>query len=260
MKKVNLFIIGLMILVSVVALPILPAQIPMHWNIVGEIDGWMPKQQAVWFFPLIVGAMWLMFQFLPKFDPKREKYVLFQPEWNMMQAALIGFFAYLQLITFYIALNPSVEMLPLMFIGLGALFILIGNYMSKIRQNYFIGVRLPWTLASEENWNKTHRYASWCFVIAGILTLVEAYAIWYAPVVILGSIFLSVILPTIYSFLLFKNQASRMNIIYVSLAVLVVLIMALRLVSGEDNWICQNGQWVAHGHPDMEQPTKPCIK
>jgi uncharacterized membrane protein len=258
MKKINLLIISLMTLISAVALPILPAQIPMHWNLVGEIDNWMPKQQAVWFFPIIAGVMWLMFQFLPKFDPKREKYALFQPEWNMIQTGLISFFAYLQLITFYISLNPSKEMMPLMFIGLGALFILLGNYLSKIRQNYFIGVRLPWTLASEENWNKTHRYASWCFVIAGILTLIEAYAIWYAPVVIFGSIMLAAFLPMIYSFLLFKKQESKMKLVYIGLVVLMAGVIGIRLASGEDDWICSNGQWVKHGQPSTAQPTQPC--
>lgn len=243
---------------SLAALPILPANIPTHWNFVGQVDSWMPKTIGVWVFPLLVAVMYTMFQLLPKFDPKKDKYALFQPEWAIMQTGLIGFFAYIQLITFYIALHPEVAMLPLMFIGLGSLFILMGNYMSKIRQNYFIGIRLPWTLASEENWNKTHRFASWCFVMAGIVTLIEAYVIWYAPVVIFGSIMLAVILPAIYSFLLFKKQESKMKLVYLSMAVLIAGIFLIRLASGEDDWICQNGEWVQHGHPNTAQPSEPC--
>lgn len=260
MKKVNLLIIGLMTLGGFLVLPILPDIMPVHWNLIGQVDGWMPKTQVVWFWPLLIAALWILFQLLPKFDPKKDKYALFQPEWEIMQTGLIGFFAYLQLITFYIALHPAVSLLPLMFIGLGALFILMGNYMSKIRQNYFIGIRLPWTLADEENWNKTHRYASWCFVMAGILTLIEAYAIWYAPAVIFGSILLAVLLPCVYSFLLFKKQAHKMKFVYLGLAVVCAALVTLRLAGGEDDWICNQGEWVKHGHPSSAQPATPCKK
>jgi len=258
MKKINLVIILLMFAVSFILYPKLPELLPMHWNIMGEVDNYMPKSLAVWVMPLLTAVMFIAFRVIPSFDPKKDKYRLFKREWEILQTVFIGFFAYLQFIIFYISLNPATEMVPLMFLGLGALFIILGNYLSKIRQNYFIGIKVPWTLANEDNWNKTHRFASWCFVIAGIATLVEAYFIWYAPVVIFGSIILAVILPVIYSFLLFKKSVDKMKYVYLSLLLIVIIVFSLRLLSDEDDWICQSGQWVKHGNPNFPMPQAQC--
>ena len=247
-----------MFVISILVYPSLPDVIPMHWNIRGEVDNYMPKSSAIWFVPTMTMILWVLFQFLPLLDPKKDKYKLFQKEWDIIQATIIGFIAYLHGVVFYIALHPSVVIFPWIFIGLGALFVLMGNYLSKIRQNYFIGIKLPWTLADEDNWNKTHRFASWCFVIVGIITLVEAYVIWYAPVVIFGGIMLASLLPTIYSFLLYKNSAYKMKYVYAILLGLMFLVFTIRFISGEDDWICQNGEWVQHGHPSAPQPVTRC--
>ena len=170
--------------------------------------------------PVMVVLFFVLFRIIPSLDPKKEKYRLFAREWEIIQTGFIGFFAYLHFIILYLSLHPEVPIMPLMFIGIGSLFILLGNYLSKIRQNYFIGIKVPWTLADEDNWNKTHRFASWCFVIAGIVTIAEAFFFWYAPVVILGGIFLASGLPIIYSFLLFKQSLHLMKYIYLALIVL----------------------------------------
>jgi len=73
-------------------------------------------------------------------------------------------------------------------------------------QNYFVGIKLPWTLSSEENWQKTHRFAGWCFIIIGILTLAESFFLRSASAVIFSGIILAALLPTIYSFLIFKKK------------------------------------------------------
>lgn len=232
MSTLNLLLVIVSAIYSALVFPALPTQVPMHWNILGQVDGWMPKSQAVWFWPVLIGVMWLSFQLFPHFDPHKKKYALFAREWQIMQTGLISFFVYLQLITFYVALHPAVSLLPLLFIGLGSLFILLGNYLSKIRQNYFIGIRVPWTLSSEDNWNKTHRYASWCFVLVGVATLIEAHTLWYAPVIIFGGILWAALLPMLYSFLLFKKQLSKIKLVYLAIIMLVLSLFLIRLASG----------------------------
>jgi len=268
MKIINSAIIVFMFLIGIVLFPALPDSIPMHWNVFGQVDNYMPKNPAVFLLPILTTVMFIAFQIFPSFDPKKDKYRLFKHEWEIMQFGLVAFFAYLHFIILYLTLNPAVAMMPLMFVGLGVLFILMGNYMSKIRQNYFIGMKLPWTLASEDNWNKTHRFASWCFVGAGILTLAEAYFIWFAPVVIFGSIFLALALPIIYSFLLFKKAAHKMKYIYITLFAIIFIVGIIRLISGEDDWICERqpasaggsgeARWVKHGQPSAPMPTGEC--
>lgn len=258
MKKINGIIISLMFLASLFLLPVLPAQLPMHWNVRGEVDNFMPKGIAVWIFPGLTLILFFLFRLLPQLDPKKEKYKLFEREWQVLQTAFIVFVAYLQFVVFYLSLNPGRSILPLMFIGLGTLFIVIGNYLSKIRQNYFIGIKVPWTLASEDNWNKTHRFASWCFVAAGIVILAEAYFLAETPVLVLGSLFIAAGLPILYSFLLFKKSLYLMRFVYALFIGLVLAVFGLRLAAGEDNWICRQGQWVQHGHPNAAKPTTPC--
>jgi uncharacterized membrane protein len=258
MKKINiLFILGLFIS-AFLLLPQLPEKLPMHWNVSGEIDSYWPKNQAVWFIPFMSIIMFILFQVLPSVDPKKNKYSLFKREWEIIQTGLIGFFTYLQFVILYISLNPAVQLLPLMFIGLGSLFVLMGNYLSKIRQNYFLGIKVPWTLASEDNWNKTHRFASWCFVIIGIVTIAESYFIWYTPVVVFGGIMMAAFLPIVYSFLIYKKQTDKMKFIYMILIMLFGTIFIIRLASSEDGWICEKGQWIKHGFPSAPKPLKRC--
>ncbi len=258
MKKINLFLISIMFLGSYLFYQYLPAQLPMHWNIMGQVDNYMPKNQAVLLMPTMTLFIWILFLVLPNFDPKKDKYKLFQKEWQIIQTTFIGFFFYLHFLIFYISTNSKVQMLPFMFIGLGTFFILLGNYLSKIRQNYFIGVKTPWSLSSEDNWNKTHRYASWCFVIAGIVTLIEATFVWHAPVVIFGSIMLASILPMVYSFLLFKKKPNLIKYVYFAIIAFVILLFSARLISGEDNWICVKGKWIKHGKPSAPMPKIGC--
>ena len=258
MKKINLLLISIMFVGSYILYSSLPPVIPMHWNMLGQVDNYMPKNQAVLVMPIMTLFIWILFQVLPNFDPKKEKYKLFNKEWQIIQITFVGFFTYLHFLIFYISIYPTIKLMPFMFIGLGIFFILLGNYLSKIRQNYFIGIKVPWTIASEDNWNKTHRFAGKCFVIAGLITLIEAGFIWYTPIVIFSSIILASILPIIYSFLLYKKKIQLIKYVYIGLAIFAGLLFFIRLISGEDDWICVNGQWIKHGQPDGVKPTIKC--
>ena len=145
MKYFSLIIIALLFFANTLLYSALPNQIPMHWNINGQIDSYMPKDYGLWLLPIICLIMWISFQIIPYFDPKKEKYQLFAKEWQIMQTGIVVFMSYVHSLILYITLNPQTPMLPPMFFGLGSLFILFGNYLSKIRQNYFIGVKTPWT-------------------------------------------------------------------------------------------------------------------
>jgi uncharacterized membrane protein len=261
MKLVNGGLIILTFLVGLLLKPQLPSRLPSHWNIQGNIDGYMPTNQALWFFPALMLGMFLLFQLLPKLDPKKDKYQLFKREWEILQTVFLVFFAYIHGITLYAGIKGNVPINSLMFIGLGILFTLLGNYLSKIRQNYFIGIRVPWTLASEENWNKTHRYASWCFVAAGIFTVFDGVFVpQIAPGAAIGGIMLAGLLPIIYSFLLFKQKTKYMKVIYIALALFAAGVILIRGATGEDGWICTNTGWVKHGNPSSPAPQTVCIK
>lgn len=255
---VQLFLILLMVIANIIFYGYLPANIPIHWNIYGQIDSYMAKNIGIWLMPIISIVMVIFFKYIPSFDPKKSKYKLFQKEWNIMQTAILGFLVYMHFLMLYFAVYPGANFMNIFFVGFGTFFVLIGNYMSKIRQNYFIGVRTPWTLDNEDNWNKTHRYASWCFVITGIITIIEAFVLWLPAVIIFSSIIISAIFPILYSFLLYKKKESMMKFIHWGLLVVVLFIILVKGLSGEDDWICKNGQWIRHGNPSSQMPTNIC--
>jgi len=122
--------------------PTLPNTVPTHWNFKGEIDGYSPKIVGAFMMPLISVLVLVGFEILPNFDPKRKKYKLFRREWEIIQVGLLGFFAYMQAVTMYAALNMNVDVGKAVAVGIGALLVLIGNYLGKIRQNFFLGIRL----------------------------------------------------------------------------------------------------------------------
>jgi uncharacterized membrane protein len=259
MNWFNAFLILVSFMASFFYLPHLPNEIPMHWNINGQVDNLMPKNIAVWIMPTMSLFIFALYHILPYLDPKKNNYKSFRKEWHIIQTSIIGFLTYMQFITFYIATHPETSLMPLMFSGMGVLFIVIGSVLPKLKQNYFLGIRVPWTLASEDNWNKTHRFGGWCFIAAGVLTLFEAFTIWQAPFVIFGSIFLAAFLPIIYSFLLFKKAESKMRYIFMIIIFLSVILLSARLIAGEDDWICDNGQWVMHGVPSNPKPPGDCF-
>ena len=80
---------------------------------------------------------------------------------------------YLQILMFQVAVAPAMNFLQWFFVGLGLFFMSMGNYLSKVRQNHFLGIKLPWTLASEDTWNKTPRLAAVLFVAVGFVTILE---------------------------------------------------------------------------------------
>jgi uncharacterized membrane protein len=107
---------------------------------------------------------------------------------------------------FLVSIHPEISLIPLLFFGMGILFIIIGNYLPKIKQNYFVGIKIPWTLTSVDNWDKTHKFGGKCFMICGLVILLEAFFFWNAPVIIFGTIFLSAVLPIIYSYTIFLSS------------------------------------------------------
>ena len=179
----------------------LPEQVPFHWNAEGEVDGWASRPVAVF----VPSAMMLALQWLcvvvTSADPKKQ---------NHPEKVKVLVFWLIPIITVFIsalmyvsALGVSVRVETLMPILLGLVFVAIGNYMPKCKQNYTIGIKIPWTLASEENWNRTHRLAGWVWVGGGVVMLLLGFLgiflLTLVPVIIMVAV------PLIYSYILHKK-------------------------------------------------------
>jgi len=206
MQVLKYVFVLLMLVAGVAAYRYLPEIIPTHWNFAGEADGFGPKATFVWLFPGIAIAVLILFWFLPKIDPKKDKYKKFAEVWEIMQAVLVGYFAYMYFVSLYAAVVPDVNVSAFVLVGVGVLFLILGNYMGKIRQNYFVGIKTPWTIENEDVWNKTHRFGGWCFVIAALIFVLQGLT-GFVSIWLFGlAIVVAALLPILYSYWIFPRN------------------------------------------------------
>jgi uncharacterized membrane protein len=192
--------------------PSLPDRIPTHWNIRGEVDGYGGKWTLL-MFPLIMAGMLVLFHFLPALSPKHFEVDTFRSTYLYIMVLVTALFAYMQgvlLVTVYqtVKAGAPVDLGRAFLAGLFLFFALIGNVMGKVRKNFYIGFRVPWTLASDRVWNDTHRLAAWVMVSAGLVGFVMVVlgaSVLLAFAVLLGSAFV----PVVYSFVHYKRLERR---------------------------------------------------
>jgi uncharacterized membrane protein len=176
----------------------LPEQIPTHWNFQGEIDGHMSKPWGVYLIPIISSVLSLILWYLPKIAPKGFKLDGAKKVYNIIVFVLSVFLYVIMIITFKAALDNSLNTTQILFILMGLLNVIIGNYLSKVPKNFFLGIRTPWTLASDKVWYQTHRLGSWTFILCGLLIVIAAL-IDLSRMVIITLLLLAVLIPAIYS-------------------------------------------------------------
>ena len=200
-----LTITSILILLPVVAGLVLwnqlPEQLPIHWNASGEVDGWSSKPFAIFGLSgIMLAAQWLC-TLGTGADPKKANHsekVVQLVLWIIPVLAIVLYTA-----TYATALGQEVRMELLMPIVFGMVFVIVGNYMPKCKQNYTIGIKIPWTLNSEENWNKTHRFAGWLWTVCGIVIMLTGFVggFW----IFFGVALLMVLAPCIYSYILHQK-------------------------------------------------------
>jgi uncharacterized membrane protein len=207
------WIVTLLLIVSAAGVsawlyPTLPQQIPTHWNIKGEIDGYGNKDWALFLLPVMSIIIPLLFCFLPALSPKHFEVDSFRPTYLYIMVLITALFAYLHGIILYAVWKSSqnagaFDLTRPLIAGIFLFFALLGNVMGKIRKNFYIGIRVPWTLASDRVWNDTHRLAAWVMVSSGLIGFVltvSGISLILPLVVCIGSMFI----PMVYSFFHYK--------------------------------------------------------
>jgi len=209
-------IIGLILLVPFILLVIfwgdIPTKFPVHWNINGEADRFSESKWAILWLPIInvVVAVGTLFV-LPRLAAK-PNFPLFTKSLQKLVALIATFFSALFLFQLDASLwqnLPSNTVVYLVFLLLAG----IGNYLSKVRPNYFIGIRTPWTLESEQVWVKTHRLTGFLWVIASLAMIVVRLTVsnalfWKIMMVYIAFI---VLLPFLYSYQLFRKEQATIH-------------------------------------------------
>ena len=192
---------------ALAAYPYLPEKVPIHWNLRGEVDGYGQKQWAVFLTPGVMIALLGLFRVLPWLSPKPFTLDTFRGTYEFAVALTMGLMAYIHGLTLWAAWAGPVDLGRALIAGLCLFFALLGNVLGKVRRNFFMGVRTPWTLASERVWIDTHRLAARLFVAAGVIGFVLSLALGgtTAFMAAFALIMLAAFVPAVYSLIHYKR-------------------------------------------------------
>ena len=210
--RTTIIVVSIMIIASTLVGIALWSQLPdpmaSHWDASDQVNGYMSKFWGVFLMPLMTTGLFLLFLAIPNIDPLKANIAQFRETFNLFIVLFVGFMIYIYFLTLlwnlgYTGFNMSNAMLP----ALGILYFFIGYMLRKAKRNFFIGIRTPWTLSSDQVWDETHRVGSVLFMIAGALAFLGAFvggtaAIWFVMVPIL----VSVLVTLIYSYVLYQRE------------------------------------------------------
>ena len=189
--------------------PRLPAQVPTHWNAAGEIDAYGSRLFHVLMFPGIIVFIYGLFELIPRIEVFRKNIKSFMKHFFIMKVSILAFMLYVFVLTtlpnFGFSINFNVLLMP----AVGLLMVVIGYLIRFAKRNFFVGIRTPWTLASDSVWKKTHEVGSWVFIGIGVwlavvgLILPVNLVVWGIMVPVLGM----VVWMFVYSYLLYKKES-----------------------------------------------------
>ncbi|MEL7663656.1 MAG: SdpI family protein [Methanosarcina mazei] len=209
MRKVTAAIIGLVLfsfILSIYFYPHVPDQMATHWDSQGEVNGYMSKFWGSFFMPLLITGLVILFLVIPKIDPRKENIEMFRKHYEGFRLVLIIF---LVLVHLHILLwNTGTQISPnaVIPLGMGLLFYYAGVLTENAEQNWFIGIRTPWTLSSENVWKRTNCLGGKLFRIAGITAFSGVFFPEYAIYFILVPAVIVVVITVVYSYLEYKKE------------------------------------------------------
>lgn len=199
----SLALVAMALATSAWLYPSLPEAIPTHWNIQGEADGFGPKAVAAWLLPAIALLLLGFMAILPWLSPQGFQVDVHGRAFGVLLVATTALFVFIHLLSLAAALRPDLSVGRAMVSGVLLFLGAIGMTFTGIKRNFFIGVRVPWTIASERVWDDTHRLAARVWTVGGLLGAVLAAVGWTVPAFLL--VVPMAMVPIVYSFLRYKQ-------------------------------------------------------
>jgi len=210
-NKTTYSVIGCLVLASIAigayVYPTLPAQVASHWGASGNVNGYMPKFWGVFLFPIIMIFMTTLLAWLPSIDPMKENVEQFRKQYNGIILFITVFMFYVFLLSIAWNVVYRFNMTNFIIPALAELLYFLGVVLPKTKQNWFIGIRTPWTLSSPAVWEETHIFGGKLFKITGVLALAglafPSHVFWF----IIIPVFFSAFGTLIFSYYSFKKHA-----------------------------------------------------
>lgn len=207
-RWLGFIVVGLALAVSLWGWLRLPASVPTHWNVRGQVDGYSPRWVAALVLPAGLLALRLVFSALPRLDPLRRNYPDFIDTYWLIVNAILLFMLAFHVVVILNGIGDPINLARLVPIGLGLLLVVFGNVLTRVRPNWFMGIRTPWTLSSEAVWRKTHRLGGWTMVAAGLLMMLATLLPVDATIpVLVAAVVAGALVPVVYSYVLWRKES-----------------------------------------------------
>ena len=197
----------------------LPDRFPVHWNARGEVNGYAGKSFGIIMPAVLNLGLALLLAALPRLDPKMNRHdaetkISVGRIFKLMRLVLTGFLSAVILAICANALQHHFDMNRFILGAVGLLFLVLGNFMGKLRPNYIMGIRTPWTLESRTVWLKTHRLAGFLMVAGGVILLVMAFLMPGQSGILFGVLPVSLLvalIPSAYSYFIYRDEIKNTN-------------------------------------------------
>jgi uncharacterized membrane protein len=193
--------------VAVWLYPRLPARMPVQWNPHGQIDRYGPRFWVAALPALLIAGIAALTTLLPAISPRRFEIAPFARVYGLLMLVVQGVILVIGLSVLLAGAGYPLPVPMIVMLAIGVLFMVLGNYMGKLRKNFFVGIRTPWTLSSDAVWERTHRVGGWLFMLGGLVAIVATLAgapMWLA----LGALIAAALLPMIYSFQIYRTRGN----------------------------------------------------
>jgi len=203
----GLVIAALALALSVWAYARLPESIATQWDAQGVPNGYSPRLWVVAMLPLVILVVTGLFNVTPVIDPRRENYPKFWDTYWLIANAILAFVGVAHVLVIAHGMGYTVPVERLLPLGLGLLLAFLGNYLTRVQPNWFVGVRTPWTLSSDTVWRKTHRTAAWLLVVGGLVTAAAAFTpgMTFVPIMV-ATVVVVTLVPVVQSYVLWKRE------------------------------------------------------
>lgn len=205
-----LLIVAAMFTGSALVWPTAPDQIPVHWNASGQVDRYGGRTEGLLLLPLVTLGIYLAMRYMPRIDPGRANYARFVGAYGALRAGILLLMAVIHASVLLYAAGRPVNVGAIVPFAVGGLFLLVGAVLGKVRPNWFVGVRTPWTLSSKQAWVRTHRLGGWLFMALG-LVFVTAGAFDFAAFgrFVAVAVFGMVLVLFVYSYFVWRSDPDK---------------------------------------------------
>ena len=198
------------VIVTIAVYPRLPEQIPTHWSISGEVNGWSNRLFGAWMMPLIMAVIWLFMRAIPHIDPRKANYEKFSGMYDALVILILTFMLLMHVVILLSATGTVIRMDRVVMPAVGVFIAIMGVLLPRAHPNWFVGFRTPWTLTSDLSWERTHKVGGMLFIALGVLIVASTFiaperAIWVLVIAALGV----VAFLFIYSYQVWKQDPSK---------------------------------------------------